>query len=39
MIKLSDVIAIGNLTINVIRLVVDTYRKLDNKKDRSKPDN
>ena len=35
MIKLSEIIALGNLVVNVIRLIVELLKKNDSKKDRS----
>ncbi len=32
--KLTEIIAIGNLAVNVVRLLVDLLKKNDNKKDR-----
>jgi hypothetical protein len=32
--KVSEIIAIGNFVINIIRLVIDILKKIDNKKDR-----
>lgn len=35
MIKLSEIIAFGNLVVNIIRLIVELLKKNDSKKDRS----